>query len=42
VESLGTSHTLWIAVALIVLPTLAVLGVPEVRTLRARPLGQRA
>jgi hypothetical protein len=37
VETLGTSDTLWIAVALIVLPTLAVLGVPEVRTLRARP-----
>jgi MFS family permease len=42
VESLGTSHTLWIAVALIVLPTLAVLGVPEVRNLRARPLSRRA
>jgi MFS family permease len=37
VEALGTSHTLWIAVALIVLPTVAVLFVPEVRTLRARP-----
>jgi hypothetical protein len=39
VETLGTSPTLWIAVALIVLPTLAVLCVPEVRTLRARPSG---
>ena len=36
VETLGTSPTLCISVALIVLPTLAVLGVPEVRTLRAR------
>ncbi len=36
VDALGTSHTLWIAVALIVLPTAAVLAVPEVRTLRAR------
>jgi predicted MFS family arabinose efflux permease len=36
VEALGTSHTLWIAAALIILPTLAVLCVPEVRTLRAR------
>jgi MFS family permease len=36
-DALGTSHTLWIAVGLIVLPTLAVLGVPEVRTLRSRP-----
>ena len=35
-DALGTSLTLWIAVALIVLPTLAVLGVPEVRTLRTR------
>ncbi len=36
-EALGTSQTLWIVVALIVLPTLAVLGVPEVRTLRSQP-----
>ena len=35
-DAVGTSTTLWIAVALIVLPTLAVLGVPEVRTLRSR------
>jgi MFS family permease len=37
VDGLGTSGTLWIAVALIILPTLAVLCVPEVRTLRSRP-----
>jgi hypothetical protein len=36
-DTLGTSLTLWIVVALIVLPTLAVLGVPEVRSLRSRP-----
>jgi MFS family permease len=36
VEALGTRDTLFVAVALIVLPTLAVLGVPEVRTLRTR------
>jgi hypothetical protein len=35
-DALGTSLTLWIVVALIVLPTLAVLGVPEVRRLRSR------
>lgn len=34
VEALGTSHTLWIGVVLIVLPTLVVLCVPEVRNLR--------
>jgi predicted MFS family arabinose efflux permease len=38
VEALGSSPTLWIAVALIILPTLAVLCVPEVRSLRLRPL----
>jgi len=36
-DALGSSCTLWIVVALIVLPTLAVLGVPEVRSLRAEP-----
>ena len=36
-DALGTSLTLWIVVALIVLPTLAVLCVPEVRTLRSQP-----
>jgi MFS family permease len=36
-DALGTSLTLWIAVALIVLPTLAVLCVPEVRSLRSQP-----
>lgn len=40
VEALGTTDTLWIAVGLIVLPTLAVLGVPEVRSLRARTPGE--
>ncbi|MFQ5698955.1 MAG: MFS transporter [Myxococcota bacterium] len=35
-DAVGTSLTLWIAVGMIVLPTLAVLGIPEVRTLRAR------
>ncbi len=34
VEAIGTSHTLWIGAALIILPTAAVLAVPEVRTLR--------
>ena len=34
---LGTSQTLWILVALIVLPTVAVLFVPEVRNLRSQP-----
>ncbi len=34
VESIGTSHTLWIGAALILLLTAAVLAVPEVRTLR--------
>jgi hypothetical protein len=36
-DALGTSLTLWIVVALIVLPTLAVLCVPEVRSLRSQP-----
>jgi MFS family permease len=36
VETLGTRDTLWLAAALIVLPTVAVLCVPEVRTLRTR------
>jgi hypothetical protein len=36
-DALGTSHTLWIIVALIILPTLAVLCVPEVRNLRSQP-----
>ncbi len=36
-DALGVSATLWIVVALIVLPTLAVLCVPEVRSLRAQP-----
>jgi len=35
VEAWGTGPTLWAAVALIVVPTAAVLGVPEVRQLRA-------
>ena len=34
VEAIGTSPTLWIGAALIILPTAAVLAVPEVRTLR--------
>ncbi len=34
VEAIGTAHTLWIGAALIILPTAAVLAVPEVRTLR--------
>ena len=34
VEAIGTSHTLWIGAVLIILPTAAVLAVPEVRTLR--------
>ncbi len=34
VEAIGTSHTLWIGAALIILPTAVVLAVPEVRTLR--------
>ena len=37
VETWGTGPTLWLAAALIVLPTLAVLGVPEVRNLRSGP-----
>ena len=36
-DILGTSQTLWILVALIILPTVAVLGVPEVRNLRSQP-----
>ena len=36
IESLGIAPTLWLAAALIVLPTAAVLAVPEVRTLRTR------
>ena len=36
-DILGTSQTLWILVALIVLPTVAVLFVPEVRNLRSQP-----
>jgi MFS family permease len=36
-DILGTSQTLWILVALIVLPTAAVLCVPEVRNLRSHP-----
>ncbi len=33
VEGIGTAPTLWLAAALVVVPTLAVLGVREVRTL---------
>jgi MFS family permease len=36
-DMLGTSQTLWILVVLIVLPTIAVLFVPEVRNLRSQP-----
>ena len=36
-DLLGTSQTLWILVALIILPTVAVLFVPEVRNLRSQP-----
>jgi len=36
-DILGTSQTLWILVALIILPTIAVLFVPEVRNLRSQP-----
>jgi len=41
VESLGARSALLLAVACIALPTLAVLGVREVRTLRSRPPAQR-
>jgi predicted MFS family arabinose efflux permease len=37
-DILGMSQTLWILVALIVLPTVAVLFVPEVRNLRSQPV----
>lgn len=35
VEGIGPQSTLWIAAAMILVPTLAVLAVPEVRSLRA-------
>ena len=42
VEGMGAQETLWIAAAMILLPTAAVLAVPEVRSLRARTLASVA
>ncbi len=40
-ESIGTTYTLWIAAAMIIVPTAAVLAVPEVRQLRSQPPSSR-
>jgi MFS family permease len=42
VEAIGSRTTLWIAMAFIVAPTLAVLGVREVRTLSSTPTSNGA
>jgi MFS family permease len=42
IEGLGTAVTLWLGVALIVVPTAAALGVREVRTLPSTPAGRHA